>query len=59
MNTALWKSRLNKRRCELCGHPMRKGKRCRETGVEMKDCAETRHHVARIAAAQKVLRPKK
>jgi hypothetical protein len=57
--TFLGKSRLNKRRCENCGHPKRKGKLCRITGVEMQDCVGTSVHIQRIEAVRRALRPRK
>ena len=36
--TIIGKSRVNRRRCEGCGHPMRKGKLCRATGLDSTEC---------------------
>jgi hypothetical protein len=52
-------SRLNKRRCEKCGHPKRDGKVCRVTGLEMKGCAADHVHVLRMDAVRRALRPSK
>jgi hypothetical protein len=52
-------SRLNKRRCEMCGHPKREGKPCRRTGLKMTECEPDHVHVLRMDATRRALRPRK
>lgn len=52
-------SRLNKRRCEMCGHPKRKGSPCRKTGLDMTECIDQHVHIGRMEAVRAVLRPKR
>jgi hypothetical protein len=46
--TIIGKSRLNRHRCENCGHPIVRGKPCRLTGVVMDDCVDKAVHYKRL-----------
>lgn len=54
--TIIGKNRQNRRRCEGCGHPVRKGKPCRITGLDSADCFSKRNLVLPVIKLAKALR---